>query len=318
MDKRTPKRDLEAEITDRVIEALERGTVPWEKPWTAAGILPTSVATGRAYRGINVLLLSMTAQARGYDSPYWLTFNQARELGGTVRKGEKGTTVVFWKRLKVEDEDLATGETVEKVVPMMRAYTVFNVEQTDGATLPPRFVHDDDETVEAVEPDVALESILAGYVDGPTVKHVTGDLAAYNPGTDVVVLPKLGQFADAAGYANTVLHELTHSTGHASRLDRFVRNGEPQHFGSERYAKEELVAEMGAALLAVEHGVETRLERHAAYVKNWLGALRDDKSLVVKAAQQAQKAVDRIVGRTFSDATVAETADQTAETGVAA
>ena len=189
--KQSAKRDLEAEVTDRVIEALEAGTVPWQKPWTAAGILPTSVATGRAYRGINVLLLAMTAQAKGYESPYWMTFNQARDLGGTVRRGEKGTTVIFWKMRKVGEDEVETPDGVEtrdKLVPMMRAFAVFNVEQTDGVALPPRFQPKADDR-EPIEPDAAIAKILEGYVDGPTVDYRTGDLAAYSPALDRIVPP---------------------------------------------------------------------------------------------------------------------------------
>jgi antirestriction protein ArdC len=309
--KRTSKtrKDIEQEITDRMIEALEgEGYGPWQKPWTSAGVLPTSAQTGRAYRGINVFLLSLTAQARGYESPYWLTFKQAQSFGGSVRKGEKGTLVVFWKVLKKEVETEDGVET--RGFPMMRHYYVFNLDQTDGVTLPKRF---DLPEREDVETDVAIESILADYVDGPSVSYVPGSIAAYNPAADRISLPSLAEFDSTTGHASTILHELTHSTGHASRLNRFERNGEPAHFGSERYAREELVAEMGAAMLAATYGVEIVFENSAAYVANWLGALKNDKSLVVKAAQQAQKAVDRISGATFEDSAAVETSEEKVE-----
>jgi antirestriction protein ArdC len=276
-----------------VIEALETGTVPWQKPWISAGILPTSVSTGRAYRGINVWLLSMTAQARGYSSPFWMTFKQAQERGGSICKGEKGTLVVFWKIREIEDE--VDGETVTKKIPMVRHYVVFNLEQTEGVTLPPRFILEDTDR-EPVEVGQAMTEVLESYVDGPHVRHVRGDSANYLPLTDVVTLPDLDQFASTEAFASTALHELVHSTGHESRLDRFERDGGPQPFGSERYAREELVAEMGAAMLAAIAGIETSFDNSAAYVANWLGALRDDKSLVIRAAQAAQKAVDRVLG----------------------
>ena len=290
---KAPRRDVEAEITARVIEALEGGTVPWSKPWTAAGLLPTSFSTGRAYRGINVWLLSMTAAAKGYGSPYWLTYRQAEEHGGNVRKGEKGTLVVFWKILKVADKDPAAKKDATKNVPLMRHYVVFNLEQTENVAVPPRFA-----PVEQPEPpsiDEAVGEVLAGYVDGPSLRHVISDRAYYSPSDDAITLPEQAQFATGAGYASTLFHELTHSTGHPSRLDRFVRDGEPQHFGSEKYAREELVAEMGAAMLGAITGVDTQTDQNAAYVANWLGALKGDKSLVVSAAQKAQKAVDRIM-----------------------
>jgi antirestriction protein ArdC len=294
--KTTTRKDVEAEVTAKVLEALERGMVPWEKPWRTAGLLPTSASTGKAYRGINTWLLSLSAEAAGYNSPYWLTFNQAKALGGNVRKGEKGTFVVLWKRIKIADTEAEDGAT--KVIPLLRSYTVFNLDQTENVTLPPRF---DLPEFEPVEPGEAVEAVLAGYVDGPELRYRTGDAAYYTPDNDTVTLPALDQFGDQVAYAGTLFHELTHSTGHASRLNRFERNGEPQHFGTERYAREELVAEMGAAILAAVAGTEHHIERSAAYVENWLGRLRDDKSLVILAAQQAQKAVDRITGTTFEN-----------------
>lgn len=293
-----PRRDIASEVTDRIIASLEAGTVPWAKPWTAAGLLPTSIASGKPYRGINVWLLSLTALERGYSSPYWLTFRQAQERGGSVRKGEKGTLVVFWKLLDVDRKDEASGETTKAKIPLMRHFTVFNLEQTEGVKLPARFDLATDDA-EPVAVDAAVTAVLEGYVDGPTVRYVRQDRAMYSPTDDVITLPELDQFKSSAGFASTAFHELSHSTGHASRLDRFDRSGAPQHFGSERYAKEELVAEMGAAMLGAIASVDVELDQSAAYVANWLEALSNDRSLVVSAAQLAQKAVDRILGTTF-------------------
>lgn len=291
-----PKRDVEAEVTERVIEALESGTVPWRQPWTASGILPTSVASNKPYRGINAMLLAMTALMRGYDSPYWMTYNQAAERGGNVIKGEHGTQVVFWKRFEVKDD---TTETGKRSVFLSRFFTVFNLEQTENVELPPRFTPPADlDVVFAVED---AQAIWSGYADGPQLNHQTQDAAFYSPDRDVITLPKQGQFASAEAYYGTLFHESIHSTGHPSRLDRFAKTGEPQHFGSERYAREELVAELGAAMLRAMAGIDTddSTEQSAAYVKNWLTALKDDKTLVLAAAGKAQKAVDRIVGTTF-------------------
>jgi antirestriction protein ArdC len=287
------RRDIEAEVTARMISALERGTVPWQRPWTSSGMMPTSAATGKPYRGVNVWLTSLAADERGYSSPYWLTYRQAEELGGSVRKGEKGTLVVFWKLLAVKDETEPDGV---KRVPLLRHYFVFNLDQCDGVTLPARFQTREREPVEV---GAAMRGILEGYVDGPTVRHALGERAYYSPSDDRITLPLLEQFATTEGFASTALHELTHSTGHASRLDRFNRNGAPQHFGDERYAREELVAEMGAAMLAAVHGIETSFENSAAYVASWLRALKDDASLVIRASQQAQRAADRIDGTSY-------------------
>ncbi len=287
------RRDIEAEVTARMIAALERGTVPWQRPWTTSGIMPTSATTGKPYRGVNVWLTSLAADERGYSSPYWLTFRQAEELGGSVRKGEKGTLVVFWKMLQVTDQDAPEGT---KNVPLLRHYFVFNLDQCDGVTLPPRFQAGPREPIEVGE---AMRGILAGYCNGPDVRHVLGERAYYSPSDDRITLPMLEQFATAEGFASTALHELTHSTGHASRLDRFDRNGEPQHFGDERYAREELVAEMGAAMVAATYGIETSFDNSAAYIASWLRALKDDDSLVIRASQQAQRATDRIIGTSY-------------------
>jgi len=306
------KRDVEAEVTARIVEALEAGTVPWRKPWTAAGLLPTSVATGKPYRGINPLLLWLTAEREGYTSPFWLTYKQATERGGQVRKGEKGTGIVFWRRWEVEDKE--TGEA--KSVFILRFFTVFNVEQVDDLVLPPRFTVPD---IADIEFDIAdAEAIWSGYVDGPQLDHKVTDTAAYSPDLDVIRLPKQGQFESAEAYYGTLFHESVHSTGHKDRLNRFEKNGEPQHFGTERYAKEELVAEMGAAMLRSMAGIATddSTEQTAAYVKSWLEALKNDKALVIKAAAQAQRAVDRIVGTAF-EVEADNTAEQ-AENGEAA
>ncbi|OGR95229.1 MAG: hypothetical protein A2V88_12905 [Elusimicrobia bacterium RBG_16_66_12] len=286
------RRDVEAEVTAKVMEALERGTAPWQQPWTSNGMLPTSVSTGRPYRGINVFLLSLAAFERGYASPYWLTFNQAKERGGSVRKGENGTLVVFWKSWEVRDEGSADPEaTVRRFV--LRHYVLFNLDQTDGVELPPRFAPP--ERAEDFDPIVEAEATWEGYVGRPALRHA-GDRAYYSPATDGITLPDRAAFSSPAAFYSTLFHEATHSTGHKDRLDRFERNGEPQHFGTERYAREELVAEMGSAMLRALAGVEVEVENSAAYVASWLEALRNDKSLVVKAAAQAQRAVDLILG----------------------
>ena len=277
--------ELEAKVTDRLIAALERGTVPWQRPWAASGNVPTSVASGKPYRGINTLLLWAAQVDGGYDAPLWMTYKQAQALGGNVRKGEKGTTVVFWRIVERVEDGTA------KKFPLLRTFTVFNVAQTEGVELPPRFA----KLTVVGEPVPVLDgakAALDAYVDGPTVTHVRQDRAFYRPSTDSVTLPQLDQFETPEGYASTLFHELVHSTGHASRL---ARDTEGACFGNETYAKEELVAEIGAAMLAAVVGVDVQVEQSAAYVASWLRALKDDRSLLISAAQQAQKAVDRIV-----------------------
>lgn len=275
-------------ITDRIIEKLEAGTPPWRKPWRTAGgkaQLPANLASKRDYRGVNVFLL----HAAGYASPWWLSYKQAAEKGGQVRKGEKGFPVVFWKPLAVKDKE--TGK--DKQVPLLRYYTVFNSEQIDGLTLP-------DEPAEAgpgIDPVDAAEAIAAGYKDGPAVRHGFRQ-AAYKPGADEVVMPDMGTFFTPSGYYGTLFHELGHSTGHDKRLGRKGIT-EPHGYGSATYSQEELVAEMTAAFLLGHCGLEApELDNAAAYIQGWLKALKDDRKLVVVAAAQAQKAADHILGIT--------------------
>lgn len=274
------KNDVYTSVTERIIEALENGTVPWKKPWRTRGG-PVNVKNGRAYRGINVFLLALA----GYDDPRWGTYKAIASCGGQVRKGEKGTRVILWKPVKPKSEEDEDGEKKGGYL-LLRDYVVFNAEQADGL---PEFEFEEID----FDPNERAQEIIDGYVvegDGPPLHH-RGDSAAYNPMTDTVRVPLQGDFDDADSYYATVFHELVHSTGHESRLKRI----ESVNFGDDPYAREELVAEMGAAMLNGLSGIETREENTAAYLANWLRSLRDDKRLVIVAAAQAQKAADWIV-----------------------
>jgi antirestriction protein ArdC len=218
----------------------------------------------------------------------WVTYRQAQELGGQVRKGEKGTTAVFWKLLNVEDR--ATGE--DKTVPLLRTFSVFHVSQVDGLTLPAKWLAER----EPVVVSDAVRSVVAGFVNGPQVVHTASASAFYSPRTDTVTLPELSQFLSPEGYAETLFHELVHSTGHVSRLGRFAEQDAPAHFGSPVYAKEELVAEVGAWLLAAHAGVELEEKQAGSYLAGWLSALQGDPAMLVWAAQRAQKAADLVLG----------------------
>lgn len=284
--------DIETKVTDAVIARLEQGVAPWRKPWATAGWLPTSVATGKSYRGINTLLLSSVAEEKGYTSPLWATFRQIDELGGKVVKGEKATAIVFWKIIKKEEE--AAGEKSVTTIPLLRTFNVFNIAQTEGVQLPSKF-EVEREPVEVID---AVKNVIDGYTEGPELIHLPQGRAFYSPTTDKVTLPSLEQFDTPEDYAETLFHELVHSTGHKNRNNRF--EGKGSAFGCNDYAKEELVAEMGSALLAATVGVNVCLDNAASYVGNWLSSLKDDRSLILKAAQQAQKAVDRILDFTPS------------------
>ena len=275
--------DLYQTVTAKIIAALEAGTPPWFCPWaTTPGLaLPANLSSGRPYRGVNVLLLNMQQMAHGYSLNRWLTFNQARALGGCVRKGEHGSTVVFFKLL---ERDEAANDERRKVIPLLRAFTVFNAAQVDGL---PEALTAVPAPPEGWSPVAAAEALLAG--SGATIRH-GGDQAFYRPADDIIQLPSAGQFPQADAYYAIALHELTHWTGAPDRCNRPLLGR--QHI--EAYAYEELVAEMGAAFLCSHCGIAGKLQ-HASYISHWLTALKSDKRLIFSAASQAQKAVDFLI-----------------------
>ena len=274
-------------ITERIIAMLEAGTVPWRKPWQAKSGFPRNLVSGKPYRGINVFLL----HAMSYESPFWLTFKQAQQLGGTVRKGEKACPVVFWKQLEIEDRE---SHEIEKI-PMLRFYYVFNTAQCDGLK---------DIPAPVVETPLSAptkpEEIIAFMPQRPEIKYGMRK-AFYSPAEDIIAMPDRERFENEAGFFSTLYHEAIHSTGHVSRLNRPTLT-ESAGFGSNPYCKEELIAEMGAAFLCGQAGIgESTLENSAAYLQNWLEQLQNDKKLIVQAAAQAQKAADFILGTKFND-----------------
>lgn len=277
------KVDVYQAVTDRMIEKLESGTLPWRKPWSTLGP-PRNMVSGKVYRGVNVLLLAMS----DYDQPYWLTYKQAHKLGGHVNKGERSTMIVFWKWLEKDEVDEATGETVHKRIPFLRYHRVFNIEQTNLE--PPQVVEEAE-----YDPIQEAEAIVEAYTDVPTIKH-KGDRACYAPMLDEVTMPKMGRFESVESYYSTLFHELTHSTGHSSRLNReeLMAGGHDK----DAYCKEELIAEMSASFLRARAGIEVEQteELSAAYLQGWLKKLREDKRFVLIAAQAAQKAADYIAG----------------------
>lgn len=282
-------------VTDSITSQLKEGTVPWHKPWVSAG-LPRSISTGKPYRGINVFLLNFTAQAKGYRSPFWGTYKKIAELGGQVRKGEKSTLVVFWKQLKVT-ETAKDGTEKDKRIPLLRYFKVFNAEQADG--LPERFAYQAP-TANEHRPCEAFEAIAQSYLaTGPSFTHGV-DGAWYSPGRDLVSIPEPEVFHTPEEYYSTLGHELGHSTGHKSRLNRpGVTEG--HRFGDTSYAKEELVAELTAAFLCGVTGLEqVTLGNSASYIAGWLKALTDDPKLIVQAAAAAQKAADLIQGISYA------------------
>lgn len=372
------KRDIYAEVRDKILDQLEQGVVPWRRPWTRAEF-PVNLKSESPYRGINIFLLGMAGQKADYDSPYWVTFNQAMEMCGYesnkttgkwgwhykwtrgnqfvakvgeedgkpirgedfytiksvgknaageikwvedtdgkvwlidevvdpkygVRKGEKGTSIIFWKPIESIAKDEAGRPVIENGVPVMRrafilrCYSVFNVGQCH---LPDHVL--EKTIIDPMEPidhdQIADDTVKAylGDLGGPTMKHA-GDRACYSPKQDMVTVPLMDKFHSTGGYYSTVFHELVHSTGHESRLKRF----EPASFGSDPYAREELVAEMGASMMVGVCGLthEDEIQNAAAYIHNWMQRIKDDATLLVTAAAQAQRASDHIQGIIFGE-----------------
>ena len=271
--------DIYAEVTNRIIDQLESGLIPWQKPWSASG-QAISRSTGKPYSLLNQMILGKPGE--------YVTFKQCQQEGGQVRKGEKASMVVFWKFIEQDDEE--THE--KKQVPFLRYYNVFHIDQCEG--LKAKHMPELPATAKANE---TADRIIYDYLsrEGVMLKHQEGNRAFYSPSSDSITLPLLAQFAETAEYYSTAFHELTHSTGHSTRLNRLEKVA---FFGSEAYSKEELVAEIGASALVNHAGLETSksFRNSAAYIQNWLKVLRDDKRFIVSASGKAEKAVSMILG----------------------
>jgi antirestriction protein ArdC len=270
-------------VSARIAAELERGAAPWVKPWsaTAGANTPCNAATNRPYSGCNVVLLWM-AQAAGYRTPRYLTFKQALELGGAVRKGQHGTKVYFVKQLQVRDKG-SDDEDATRIVPMLREYTVFNVDQCEG--LPDRVLTLGEIKVRnRDERDATIDEFLAA--SGADIREGFGE-AFYVPSRDFISIPAFGSFKSAAHFYGVAFHELGHWTGHKSRLDRDLRH----RFGERAYAAEELVAELCAAFLCAEFSIDGDM-RHAGYIQSWIGLLKADSRAFFTACSKAQAAAD--------------------------
>ena len=277
-------------ITEIICEKLQQGEIPWEKPFASPGIFPMNLVSMKPYQGINQILL----QSCGFSSPFFLTFNQVKQLGGSVKPGAKSLPVVFWKFLKVAkhtDPDVSE-ETEEKDrfgrIPFLRYYNVFNLEQTEGipANKIPTF------ETKVHNPIPEAETVVNAYLaDGP--KLILGHSGAcYNSGSDIVKMPNKESFTNEFFYYSVLFHELGHSTGHSSRLNRKLGNG----FGSEDYGFEELIAEFTASFLCAHCGFEKQtIRNNTAYIQSWLGALKNNPKWLVLAGGKAQKAANFIL-----------------------
>jgi antirestriction protein ArdC len=276
-------RPLPAEsITAAIIAKLEAGTRPWVQPWTGALVSRPLRACGTPYRGINTLWLWMAAEAAGHASPFWMTYRQAQLLGGQVRKGERGTAALFYRAFRAEaaeEDEEAAGHQVPRV---LRSFTVFNASQIDG--LPDRFFPQPRPIPAPTERDRALEAFFTAI---PACVRHWGAEAFYSPALDEVTMPEPGLFRDMDQYRATLAHELSHWTGHESRLARAMAG----RFGSEAYAMEELVAELSSAMLGAELDLPVEhLDHHASYVASWLKVLKADSRAILTVAAKAEQA----------------------------
>lgn len=288
------KTDIAQTITASILQKLEAGTKPWVQPWTGAPQRRPLRHCGTAYRGINTVVLWMAAKARGYASPYWMTYRQAEEIGGQVRRGETCSHAVLYKTVDAKeaegDETAISSNDSDRKRRVLRQFAIFNADQIDG--LPSKYVV----TPTAVEPmpeSVHRPKLEAFFSRVPaTVQHL-GHVAYYNRTRDEIVLPPVERFASYDGYFATRAHETAHWTGHEKRLDRSFG----KRFGDQAYAFEELVADIAAAILSAELGLpEAELDNHAAYVDHWVKVLKADKNAILTAASKADEAVDHIMG----------------------
>ncbi len=282
--------DVYQMVTDRIVKMMEQGEIPWERPWTGAGRYAIKRATGKPYSLLNQLLLGNPGE--------YLSFKQCHEQGGRIRKGAKAKIVVFWKMLDRPEKDadgspvvLDNGAVKMRQIPILKYSNVFHIDDCEGLT--PRHY---EETLRDFNPVEKAEDVIQDYVSrsGITLEHIKQGRSYYSATSDTVVLPLKEQFTGEAEYYSTAFHELTHSTGHESRLNRITPGS--FSFGDETYSKEELVAEIGSACIMSMLGIETpgSIRNNAAYIQGWIKALRNDKRMIVSATSKASKAVEMI------------------------
>lgn len=281
------KIDIYQEVTEKIMSEPEKGRIPWRCPWAKGGVgLPTNLDSGKQYRGLNSALLSIP----DYSSNYWLTYKQACAKGGQVRKGEKGTRIIFWKMLEKENQEAKGGK---ESIPLLKTYCVFNLDQIEGIEKPSI---EPDKTV--FSPIEACEKMVAEFALGFAPIRHCGTRAFYLPSDDSITLPDREVFFGSEGYYATLFHEAVHAPGHKSRLNREGVQGS-SFFGDEVYSQEELIAEMGSAYICAMAGItnDNLIQNSGAYISSWMAALRQDKKLFFKACVAGQKACDYITNK---------------------
>lgn len=302
------KKDIYQQVTDRIISALEKGTVPWKRPWRSAtkqfgDMLPTNAMTGNHYNGVNILLLWMSAEEMGTNTNRWLTYRQAQQLGGQVRKGERATLTVIYKpyetQARDENNDLLfdnEGQPLMKQCGMLKDNWLFNVIQCDG--LPEHLSQEDEQLPknkqETLSPRIRNEVFTILDATGVKMTSAPQNRAYYRTIADRIVMPLVEQFSTEADYWSTLLHEMVHSTGHTSRLNREGITSRNRKFGDPVYSFEELVAEMGSAFLCAQLEVLGEVN-HESYVEHWLSILKKDKKALFRACKQAREASEYLL-----------------------
>lgn len=317
--KRTERTDLYQQVTDKIIAALEKGTVPWRKPWRMVdkpngSSLPANAVTGRQYSGVNIPLLWMAAEERGFSSDRWLTYLQAQQLGGHVRQGETSSLAVVYKKFEKQATDLGgnavfddEGNPLMEPRSMLKTLQLFNIQQCEGLPLEisgKSVSLMSEEEIETLSPPVVNRVIEIFNSTGVSVAFLEQNRAFYRTTTDDIVMPTSGQFYTEADYWATLLHELIHATGHEKRLNREGITSSSRKFGDPVYAFEELIAEMGSAFLCAELGVYGEVQ-HESYISGWLAKLKEDKRALFSACRKAREATDFLLNPQINqDATV--------------
>jgi antirestriction protein ArdC len=293
-------KELYSIVTNKILEGLKRGEIPWRKPWKGCG-RPSNFISKKPYRGINQILLWLDMQANGYKSGYYLTFNQVKAKGGRVKKDSKSQLIIFWSFIKkdLNEIDTITGKRKQQQYAILKYHRVFNVEQCEGLKLP-----EDKNPIDTFNKIQECENIVTGYSNRPEIRHGIAR-AYYSPGDDYINMPNQTSFYSEEEYYSTLFHELVHSTGHKDRLDRAdITAGA---FGDANYSREELTAEIGTAFICTIAGIDnSTIENSQAYINNWIKALENDEKMIVLASGKAQKAVDYMMGIKFDNTEVEE------------
>ena len=284
--------DVYEKINSQILAALDKGVVAWRAQWKPAsdGRFPHNASTRRNYHGSNVWLLGLSRLLQGYQSNGWLTYNQCKSLKGNVKRGEHGTPITFWRFIIKNKVNPETGETEINNMPLLRYFTVFNLDQCENLKMPEKDV----EIKPEFSPIESCENVVSGYPSPPTIAQGFNE-CSYSPSRDIVSMPFPDQFVSPDMYYESLFHELTHSTGHPCRLDRFTSNEAEYNAGREAHSYEELVAEMGSSYLMGYTGAALNVSNSAAYIKHWRDKITEDPRLIVRASSHAQKAVDHIL-----------------------